>query len=442
MTARGLVLHILKRFDSGKSNLDRIVDKALSTAKLDHRDKRFVFEMVYGIVRYRITLDYMIDRLLSNDGLRESLELRRILQLGLYQVLYLDRIPNHAAVNESVNLAKESREAKVFAGVVNAVLRKVIADRHAVKMPDESTDIAERLSVEYSHPKWMTERWLKNLGLANTRKLLAFNNERPDIYVRKKLKGLSKQQFESDMRAEGESVPCGYLNLFYRLKKNILPENIDLIELGYCTVQAVSSGWAVALLDAMRGEKIYDVCSAPGGKTTLISELVGETGSVYASDERWQRILLTADAVRRMRLLNVRLLAADGRIPPIKGSFDKVLLDAPCSSTGVMHRHPDARLTRKPGDIAELAALQGAMLDSAASLVKPGGILVYSTCSLEPEENGEQVRAFLQKHPEYSLDRCPESLPQTFIDADGFLTITPFEHGLDGMFGARLKRSR
>jgi 16S rRNA (cytosine967-C5)-methyltransferase len=381
----------------------------------------------------------MIDRLLASGSLRKNEVLRRILQIGLYQLMYLDRVPDHAAVNESVKLAKAEPETKKLSGVVNGVLRRVIADHRAVALPGPETDLSERLSIEYSHPRWMIERWLRNFGLARTRQLLSFNNEKPDIYLRRRVRNLPRQQFEAEVRSICDPA-AGYLNLYYRLKKNIVPENIHAIRQGLCTVQAPSSGWVVALMEAEKGEKILDICSSPGGKTALLSELVGDSGSVCASDGRWSRIKMCNDTVRRMRLNNVYLLVNDGRFPPFSGVFDKVLLDAPCSATGVLHRYPDARWTRKPEDIKELAALQRSLLESAARLVGPGGTVVYSTCSIEPEENEEQVASFLKDHPEFVHSGCPEGIPQMFINASGFLAITSFSHGIDGMFGARLKR--
>jgi 16S rRNA (cytosine967-C5)-methyltransferase len=439
VNARLLVVQILKTFDGRASNLEGIVDAALDTAHLDRRDKRFVFEIVYGILRWRIRLDYLIDRLLSNDRLKSNESLRRVLQLGLYQLLFLDRVPHHAAVFESVQLAKNLPDTRALAGVVNAVLRRVIADRHAVSLPEELKDPAERLSIEYSHPRWMVERWLTNFGLGNTRKLLAFNNERPEIYLRRKLRGLSKQQFEAEVHSLCDPS-TGFLNLYYRLKKNVSPDIVDAISRGFCNVQAPSSGWVVALADAQKGEKILDLCSSPGGKTALMSELVGETGSICACDDRLSRIRLCVDTCDRMHLMNSYPLVADGRYPPFAGIFDKVLVDAPCSSTGILHRHPDARLIRTPADIASMSSLQAEILDSAATLVGSGGTIIYSTCSLEPEENEAQIESFLKKHPDFRHIGCPESIPQNFISAQKFLSITPFSHGIDGMFGARLKR--
>lgn len=440
MDARKIILQILSEFDNHPGTIERIVDATLSDERIDHRDRRFIFEIAYGIVRRRLTLDYQIDRLLDNKIHKKNAVLRRILQIGLYQIVYMDRVPNHAAVNESVNLAKRETDTQHLSGVVNGTLRKVIADRRIIALPESSEmTFNERLSIEYSHPLWLIDRWLKNLGLAQTKQLLAFNNGKPEVFLRRKIRGLARQQFESDVRSMCDPA-TGYLNLYYRLKKALSPEYITVIRQGLCNIQAPSSGWVVALMDASRGDKILDICSSPGGKTAMLSEIAGDTGTICACDNKWYRVKITLDTVQQLKLKNVYLLVSDGCYPPFEGVFDKVLVDAPCTATGVFHRHPDARWTRKPADVDASALLQRKLLESAARQIGRNGILVYSTCSIEPEENELQIQSFLKDHPEFVHAGCPDSIPQTYIDKNGFLSITPFAHGMDGMFGARLKK--
>ena len=439
VNCRQLILRILTDFDKNPGNLDRCIDHALNSVRIDHRDRRFVFEVVYGVIRRKLTLDYIIDYFLTEKTFQKDETLHRILRIGVYQLLYMDRVPDHAAVNETVKLAKNNPLTVKFSSVVNAVMRGLINNKRAVPLPDPQKDLSERLSVEYSHPKWLVERWMKNLGLAKTKRLLAFNNERPAIYLRRKLRDISRQQFEADVRTICEPA-SGYLNLYYKLKKTLLPENIRMIQQGVCNVQAPSSGWVVALLDVLRGEHLLDLCAAPGGKTALMSELAGDAGTVVSCELKWPRLRHVVDTMERMDLQNVYPLMCDAAHPPFTGVFDKVLLDAPCTGTGVMHRHPEARWVRSPEDIERLALMQKKMLESAASMIDSGGILVYSTCSLEPEENELLVQSFLEEHPEFKKDRNPDVIPDKFIDDNGYLRITPYEHGMDGMFGVRLRK--
>jgi 16S rRNA (cytosine967-C5)-methyltransferase len=440
MNSRQLIFRIFSVFDKRPGKLERIIDQTLQGVHVDHRDRRLIFEIVYGIVRRLATLDYIIDEYVNDEKKRTDPLLRRMLRIGLYQLLYLDRIPDHAAVNETVKLAGNCGRDVNYTGIVNGVMRSIIKNKKQITYPDGKNDLPKRLSVEYSHPRWLISRWLATFGLAKTKKLLSFNNEKPSIYLRRTLRSMSRQQFEADARTICDSA-SGYMDLYYRLKKSLVPDQIQLMKQGYCTVQAPSSGWVVALLDVQRGDHVIDLCSAPGGKTALIADLTGNTGTVCASELHYNRLEKVVETMHRMRLSNVYPIVCDSVNPPLNGIFDKVLLDAPCSATGVLHRHPEARWIRTIKDIDRIVTIQAKLLDAAANLVGAGGSIVYATCSLEPEENEQQIEAFIKKHSEFTMDSPPECIPQQYIDRDGFLRITPFDHGLDGMFAAQLKRT-
>lgn len=439
MNTRIIVLNILEQCDKRPWAMENIIDEELQSPSIDHRDKRFIFEILYGIVRHRLTIDYVMEQYLNDASLMSNKHLKRILEIGFYQLLYMDRVPDHAAVNETVDCARKDPRSRALNGIVNAVLRAFIKDKKRIVLPDARKDLVKRLSIEFSHPEWMVGRWLKRLGLSKAKLLLAFNNERPETYIRRKIRGLSRQQFETESR-DVLSPVNGYLNAYYKLAKLALPEKMDLFTEGHCTVQAPSSGWAVALLDVEKGDTVMDVCSAPGGKSALAAELAGETGAVYACELRWSRIMLVRDTIERMRIPHIELLVCEGGRLPFSGRFKKIILDAPCTGSGVLHRHPEARWVKSLEDIEKLVQVQERLLESCAACTSPGGILAYSTCSLEPEENEMVVKAFLSRHPEFILDKPPHEIPATYIDREGFLRITPFDHKLDGMFGARLKK--
>jgi len=395
--------------------------------------------MANGIVRRRLTLDYVIDRYLTDNTLIKNKQLRRILAVGIYQILFMDKVPDHAAVNETVNCAHQDSRIKSMSGIINGVLRSIIRDKKKALTIDPSKSLIERLSIEYSHPEWMVTRWLDHFGLARTRQLLVFNNERPDIFLRRKIRGIARQQFEAEMRESCVAFPA-YQNLYYRLEKQIIPETIQLFKDGLCTVQAPSSGWIVGLLDVQKDDRCIDICSAPGGKTALIAELCDEQSQVYACEVRSSRMKLVQDTLHRMRLPSVTLVLCDGSSLPFNRRFNKVLLDAPCSSSGVLQRHPEGRWVKSSDDIGRLSQLQEKLLYSAATLVITGGCMVYSTCSLEPEENEQRIETFLKTHPDFVLDSIPSSVPAKFVDRNGYVRITPYDHKMDGMFGARLQR--
>jgi ribosomal RNA small subunit methyltransferase RsmB len=420
--------------------MENLVDQELQASGVDHRDRRFIFEIIYGIVRHRLTIDYVIEQYLNDRSLINNKHLKRILEIGLYQIMYMDKVPDHAAVNETVGCARVDPRSNALSGIVNGVLRSFIKDKKRVVLPDPQKDLVKRLSIEFSHPQWMVERWLKRHGLSRTKLLLAFNNEKPEIYFRRKIHGMSRPQFETESR-DILSPVGGYSNLYYRCTKQVIVETIDLLKEGHCTVQAPSSGWMVALLDVQKGETVLDVCSAPGGKSALASELAGEAGKIYACELKWGRMMLVRDTVKRMRLLHVRLCICDGGVLPFSRQFNKILLDAPCTGSGVLQRHPEARWVKTLEDIHKLALVQERLLEACAARTAQGGVLVYSTCSLEPEENEIRIEAFLLKHPEFALSKAPAAIPATFVDRAGYVRITPYDHKLDGMFGARLQKT-
>jgi 16S rRNA (cytosine967-C5)-methyltransferase len=441
MKSRQLIFRIMTEYDKHPSNPERLIDTTIGNVHVDHRDRRFIFEMVYGIIRKMLYLDYVIDSYVSDERYKENDVLRRILRIGLYQLLFMDRVPDHAAVNETVNLAKENPLVSKNANVVNACMRRLIAAKKIVPLPDPQKDLVLRLSIEFSHPRWIIDRWMKNYGLLKTKKLLAFNNEKPSIHLRRKLRNYSRQQFEGEVKTICEPS-SGYMNLYYKLKKSLLPENIRMIQAGMCNVQAPSSGWVIALLDVQKGEKLIDLCSAPGGKTALLAELTGDEGTVCATEVKWPRLMNVIETIERMELNNVYPLLCDGTHPPFAGVFDKVLLDAPCTATGVFNRHPEARWVRSEDDLKRITEVQHQLLSSSANLVGKNGVIVYSTCSIEPEENEMQIERFLKEHPEFILEQAPEVIPRRYVDDQGFVKITPFDHQMDGMFGARLLKTK
>ncbi|HEX2958103.1 MAG TPA: 16S rRNA (cytosine(967)-C(5))-methyltransferase RsmB [Chitinispirillaceae bacterium] len=439
LNPRQVILDVLTSFDKNHSDPEHLIDTALKAKKIDHRDRRFIFEIVYGVIRYRMTLDHIINKYIIDDAIRNEEQVYRILRVGLYQLAWMDRVPDHAAVNETVKLAKNDAKSGRFSSVVNAVMRNFINENKVITLPDPQIDLTYRLSVEFSHPDFFVKRWMKNFGLAKTKQLLAYNNIKPAIFLRKKLRDFSRQQFEADVRTLCEPS-CGFMNLYYKMKKSLLPENLRLIQYGLCTVQAPSSGWVVAMMDINKGEKLLDMCSAPGGKTSLMAELTDSEGAVCAGEVKFGRIRQVSDVKERMQLDNVYPVLTDGNYLPFNGYFDKVLLDAPCTGTGVFNHHPEARWVKNEQDIEKMTVIQEQLLKSAAQVLHSGGILVYSTCSLEPEENEIQIRKFLSENPSFELDAPPSVIPGTYIDNDGFLRITPFEHSMDGIFAARLKK--
>ena len=407
---------------------------------MDHRDTRFVYEIVYGVMRRRLTLDYVLAQFVEDPEVLKDSLIVSILEIGAYQILYMDRVPDHASVNESVNLAKLWHGSRHYSGLVNATLRNLIKDRKRIRLPDPHKELVTRLSVEFSHPEWMVKRWLERFGLSKTKLLLSFNNEKPDIFLRRKLHGLPKQQLETELQdlCDGAS---GYLNLFYRLRKPAIPEMIPLFKEGECTVQAPSSGWMVALLDVAAGHRVVDVCSAPGGKSALAAELAGASGRIIACEIRKLRMRLSVETFTRMHLSNVEPVMCNGTRCPsrhrLTGFFSMLGAPVRVYFTGI----PKANGQNRKAILRSSPGLRKVFLRPPRVWCARVTFL-YSTCSLEPEENEQVVMPFLAEHPEFTLDRSPAQIPASYLSGDGFLRITPYEHKLDGMFGARLLRTK
>ncbi len=442
MNAREAVFQVLILFAQNNLDLEKAIERVFKKPFKNSRDKRLAFEIIYGVLRNQTYLDFILKKFLT-EKIRVSEEFMIILRIGLYQLLYLDRVPAHAAVSESVNLAKGNKMFKL-AGVVNAILRRVEKEkRTAMQLPDDLAPL-KKLSLQYSHPEWMISRWMEQYGSAKTKKLLQHNNKRAEVFVRRAYRSVARPRFEADVASVSETAPLasGYKNLYYKIKGSVLPQDMNSFQAGNCTVQAPSSGWVVALLDVKEGDEILDMSAAPGGKTTLLAELTGSEGAVVACDKNPRRTPLIVENAIRMGINNIYSVTCDGNAPSFKRTFDKVLLDAPCSGTGVVQRHPDARWQRKEEDIFNVSKLQRELLDSAAKLVKKGGVLVYSTCSLEEEENQEEVEAFLKRNREFTLEKATDYVGTKYTDRTGYLVITPQDHGLDGMFAARLVRKK
>ena len=442
MRAREHVVGILAEFERRSTSIDHVMTDWFSYYDIDKRDRRLVHELVYGVIRNRSMLDWVLKAYIANPKFMRNEELLRILRLGAYQIIHLDKIPLHAAVNESVEICKKDHRISPMSGLVNAVLRKIAAHKDNLPLPGRNEPLLTRLCVTYSHPEWIVERWIAQFGEARTKRLLEFNNTPPVITMRRSIRGVSRQAFEHELReiCDVKSGGRGFMDLYYPLTARVMPEDVPAFREGYCTVQAEPSGWAVAMLDVKQGDRVLDICSAPGGKSALIAELVGEKGYVCAGEVKPVRMHLTVDTAARMGLHSVLPVACDGHALPFAKIFDKVLLDAPCSGTGVMNRHPDARWHRTAADIDRVVKLQSTLLDGAAHCVIKGGILVYSTCSIEPAENREQVDAFLARNADFILDDAPDAVPKNITDRSGCLTITPFDQQMDGMYAARLRR--
>ena len=414
----------------------------LTIDEADARTRRQARELVAGVTRQRRWLDFVLGR--AYHGEYDSMEhrLREILRLGLYELLF-QSTPTHAAVDEYVELAKQALRPGA-GNLVNGVLRTIDRDREHIPTPDTGDD-AEDLALRYSHPSWMVARWLDRFGLDDTTELLRANNRRPMYSVRVNPLRASHAEV-TDWLDEHDvvHVDSPYLDNHLRLKRLQVLIEEGLLDDGRVAVQDESAGLVVQLLDPQPGDTVLDGCAAPGGKAMHAAARMEGTGTLLAIDAQADRLDRVEQAAETHGVDDlVQTKAADLRVwatSPDPPQADRVLVDVPCTGLGVLAKRADLRWRRSPEDLEEMAALQDELLDAAARLVRPGGLLLYSTCTTEPEENEHRIDAFLARHVEFTLESAEGHVPDEMVSDAGFLTTLPHEHRTDGAFAARLRR--
>lgn len=412
-------MRLLQRRETGAEYLENLLAAELEQAPLAPVDRALAQELAYGVARWQGTLDWLIAR--KTGGRPQKPTLRILLRLGLYQLLWLERIPDHAAVNETVALARQLG-FNAEAGFVNALLRGYAREKEPTRQLLKECQ-AKDLAVGYSQPAWLIARWSKRWGVPATTQLLEWNNTPPKTYARLNQLRADASQLLARWREENVEYDFGRWdwvgeNLVFELKSHRPLAKLKSFQEGWFYVQDPSTLLAVVTLDPQPGETVLDLCAAPGGKTSHIAQLMRNQGRIIAADSSGDRLRLLAENCARLGVTCVEpVLAAtlEGRKPT---RVDRVLVDAPCSNTGVMGRRVDLRWRIRPEELERLGQAQLALLHRAATWLGPGGTLVYSTCSLEPEENQELSRKFLAQHPEYTLESERELIP--FTDrADG-----------------------
>lgn len=395
-------------------------------------------DLVAGVTRRRRWLDFLVDRFYQGDPELLEPKVRNILRMGVYELLHT-RTPDHAVVNESVNCAK-SVVGKRVAGLVNGILRHTIRERLNLPAP-VGVDRVDALAITHSHPTWMVERWIDRLGESKTVALLEHNNERPRFGLR--LRTLERSVV-LDKIEDNDVFPSPYFEDFIRSTRLSPFFREELVQNGALLIQDEAAGGVVRIVDPQPGERILDACAAPGGKAIYMADLVGRTGLVLGIDKNESRLQLLDSEAERLNLPQVDTRVSDLRSisdSEIEQQFDKVLLDTPCSGLGVLSKRADLRWRMSQEKINELSGLQDELLDSVARFVKPGGILVYSTCTLEPEENEDRISVFLERNSAFTQDSVADYVPAALVDATGYYRILPFEHHIDGVFAARMRKT-
>ena len=456
---------------------DAALDRAFGNSQLNDLDRRLVTELVYGSVRRMRSIDFIIDKLATKKASQQPPELRTILHLGLYQLEYLNQIPPSAAVNTTVQLAKENG----FSGLssfVNGLLRKYtrltpptppyqggaksVANSpqqaetkttsnsppyqggaggglNSLKLPENPV---QRLGILHSFPDWLVELWLEQIGETETEKLCQWFNQSPTIDLRINPLKSSIAQIETAFKSQNISISrIPHLPQALRLNGTIgAIQNLPGYSEGWWTIQDSSAQLVTHLLGPQPGETIIDACAAPGGKTTHSAELMQDEGTIYACDKTASRLKKLKENADRLQMKSIKIHTGDSRhFPEFVNLADRVLLDAPCSGLGTLHRRADARWRHTPENIQQQSQLQSELLANAATFVKSGGVLVYATCTIHPLENETVIRSFLDSNPHWQIEPPTIDLPVQ-PSPEGWVKVWPHRHHMDGFFMVRLKQ--
>jgi 16S rRNA (cytosine967-C5)-methyltransferase len=442
-----VALRVLERVERSSAYADLALHAELGRERLARADRALATELVYGTLRWRGRLDFLLGQVLDRDLAKLEPVVRCALRLGAYQLVFSDRVPASAAVDEAVRCVRAAGLERAT-GLVNAVLRRLAQDAGSIALPSLENDPLGHLTHALSLPGWIAERWLERLGPEEAAALARACNRPPPITVRANRRRSDRDALLAELRTRHpEAQPCRFAPDGIRLGHRGDPSRDPAFLEGRFTVQDEASQLVVELLDPRPGERVLDACAAPGAKASGIAERVGEEGRVVALDRHERRLELVGRDARRLGLANLGIAVADtshGLGSQEGERFDRLLVDAPCSGLGTLRRNPDLRWRVQPGDPARLAQAQLEILRCASAALGPGGTLVYSTCTPTREENESVVKVFLDEQSEFRRV-APDALPahlRPLLDDDGTLRTWPHRHDTDGFVAVRLERTR
>ena len=441
--ARETALKILYKIDKDKGYSNIVLNEELENNKqnLSEKDIGLISEIVYGTTTWRLTIDETIKKYSKIKLKKISLWILNILRMGIYQIIFLDKIPKSATVNESVNLAKRYGH-KSSANFVNAILRKISKNDYQSFYDIE--DDEERISKLYSIPKWIIEELKKEMNIEDIEQICKCSNLKPNIHIRVNNLKTNKEKLKKELVKRNIKFKDGKLEDFIIVEKMKNIEKLDLFKQGYFTIQDEMAGLISIVLEPKKGEKILDCCSAPGGKTTYIAELINNEGIIEAWDVHQHRVELVQENANRLGITSIKTKQQDATIynEENKNKYDKILLDVPCLGLGVLKRKPDIKWKRKKEDIKEIAKLQARILDICSKYLKHGGELVYSTCSILKSENEEIVEKFVEKNQDFEIMNLNENFnkynPKIYQNSKYIKLFQNTEN--DGFFIAKLRK--
>ena len=451
-TSRSLALRILLKVERSNLFADEVFNRLTYNSKLSRKDRALAFALVCGVLRHRGNLDWRLNALTIRPLQSLPNVIVMILRLGAYQLLHLDRIPESAAVNESVELAKTVK-SRDWSGVINGVLRSLIRQGELSSL-DPSDDPVEALSILYSCPTWLTERWIGTLGLDLAEKVCQQSIAIPPLTIRTNTLRCSREQLKQRLQREGYMVRRTLVSPVGLIMDKFGPlTNLKPLEEGWCYVEDEAAQLVPFLLNVQPGQRLLDACAAPGGKSTHLAALMRNEGEIVSMDRSGQRLKTLRENMGGLGITCIRpkigTWAENVKFPSSLSSmldegFDGILVDTPCSGLGVLRRHPEAKWQKTNQRLFKHQRIQGEILNRVSTHLRPGGVLVYSACSTEPEETLHVISRFCQDHPEFQHESALPFLPpgsEDLINSDGNLMTLGSVHDMDGFFAARLRRT-
>lgn len=440
--ARKMVVKILRQIEVDDQFSHLTLKDILHSSDVSDIDRRFITSIVYGVLENKLLLDFYIRKLSSLRFGKINHEVVNILRMGLYQLAFMDRVPDSAAVNESVKLAK--KVSPKYGGFVNGILRSFIRADKQIELPDRKKHPSTHLSIKYSHPEWLVEKWLKEYGAKFTEELLIANNGVPDLWVRVNTLKISPELFMSHLSDAGVKAE----------QSGVIPEAIKIISLnensietligfkeGWFTVQDISSMCVAEASDVKQGDLVVDVCAAPGGKSTHLAQKMNNIGTIISRDLYPQKLDLIKETRNRLgiEIIDTQVYDALQYDEKLFEKADLVLVDAPCSGFGIIRRKPDIKYNRTKEDLSSLVEIQLKILETASSYVKANGELIYSTCTINDDENKAIVEKFLEHHSQFALVNIT-GVP--WVNKQGMVELYPNLQGTDGFFIAKMKKRK
>jgi len=430
---------IITRVENTDSYLDKLIENEFKSDNLNDKDKKLLNELTNGVIRNKLRIDWVIKQFYKGDFIKISPVIKNTLRVAIYQFLFCDKIPEYAIVNEaveSIKLAINEKQSKL----VNAILRNILRQKDKINFPDPDKDRIMYLSIYHSHPDWLVKRWVDRYGYDSTEIMLIHNNKPKDTSIRINFLKTNREKLELELISKKIKFERTELSDRFLTIKNLGELNtLDFFTNGEIYIQDISAGLPVILLDPQEGERIIDFCAAPGGKTTFIAELMKNKGEIIAIDVYDKRLKILEENSNRLGISIIKPIAYDARTVTLDMA-DRVLVDAPCSGFGTLSKKPDIKWKQNIQQIEKLNQLQYEILCNASRHVKMGGVLVYSTCTIEPEENENIINKFLESHTNFEIENASNFVSSFVVNEQGFIQTLPHIHKIDGSFAARLRR--